>query len=160
MSAGSGIDPATGEWAPAFPGQRPPLETGHTLTLKSGFWAAPRLRPDDRAEVEELVVRSWELLPFRRPEFELAVEQLACRIWRQRRAYADLAERGIVRDGKPAPILADLGKLENTIQRDLETLGLTPRSAASLGADLVRTEESLVVSLQRQAREREKAAGT
>ena len=113
------------------------------LALRSGFWASPMLRPDDRAEVEEIASGIFELLPFRRPEFAPVVEQLACRYWRQRRAYADLAENGVIRDGSPAPVLGDLAKLENRIARDLAELGLTPRSAAALGVDLARGERVL-----------------
>jgi NAD dependent epimerase/dehydratase family len=34
-------------------------------------------------------------MPVYRPEFNLAVEQLSCRFWRQRRAYRDLSEHGV-----------------------------------------------------------------
>ena len=74
----------------------------------------------------------------KRPEFRLAVEQLSVKLWRQRRAYRDLSEHGLIREGgKPAPLLAEVAKVENAIQRDLVELGLTPRSAAALGCDLV-----------------------
>ena len=71
-------------------------------------------------------------LPYQTEPFGLAVSQLAVRLWRQRRAYRDLDEHGLIRDGKPAPILDHLAKLENRIMADLEALGLTPRSAAEL----------------------------
>ncbi len=111
---------------------------GNQLALRSGFWATPMLRSDDQAEVAEISEALLELLPVQSPRFELAIEQLACRIWRQRRAYADLAEHGIIRDGQPASILADLSKLERAIMRDLDAFGLTPRAAVALGVDVLR----------------------
>ena len=33
----SGVDPETGEWTPAFPGQRRPFQKGHTKSMLSGF---------------------------------------------------------------------------------------------------------------------------
>lgn len=128
-SAGRG-GPARGyKWADAEP--------GNLLAVKSGFWIDPLLREEHRAELEEIGEQIWSLLSFKRPEFAPAVGQLASRLWRQRRAYRDLSKYGIVRDGKPAPLLAELAKVENAIQRDLVELGLTPRSAAALGVDLV-----------------------
>jgi hypothetical protein len=113
------------------------------LAVKSGFWIDPLLREEHRRELEEIGETVWSLLPFKRPEFAPAVGQLAPRLWRQRRAYRDLSEYGLVRDGRPAPLLVELGKVENAIQRDLIELGLTPRSAAALGLDLARGERTL-----------------
>ena len=122
--------PARGyKWADAEP--------GNLLAVKSGFWIDPLLREEHRAELDEIGAQIWEVLPFKRAEFAPAVGQLALRLWRQRRGYRDLSEYGIVREGKPAPLLVELAKVENAIQRDLVELGLTPRSAAALGVDLV-----------------------
>jgi hypothetical protein len=95
------------------------------------FFADPTLRDDTRAELDEIEAVIVEQLPYDGP-FGLAVSQLAVRLWRQRRAYRDLDEHGLIRDGKPAPILDHLTRLENAIMRDLEALGLTPRSASEL----------------------------
>jgi hypothetical protein len=139
--------PARGyKWADAEP--------GNLLALKSGFWIDPNLREEHRVELEEIGGQIWSLLPFRRPEFALAVAQLALRLWRQRRGYRDLTEHGLVRDGRPAPLLAELAKVENAIQRDLVELGLTPRSAAALGLDLARGERELSVLEYYEQRER------
>jgi hypothetical protein len=119
------------------------FQPGNTLAARSGFWASPLLRDDDRAEVEEIADTVRAALPIYEAGFELAVEQLAVRLWRQRRAYADLSAHGVLRDGRPAPVLADLSKVENAIQRDLDALGLTPLSRARLGLDLARTEDSI-----------------
>jgi hypothetical protein len=135
---GDGYRPARGySW--------PPAEDGNTLAVKHGFWASPMLRQDDRAEVEEIAGSIRELMPLQSPAFEPMLEQLACRIWRQRRGYADLAEHGLVRDGQPAPILVDLSKLERQIARDLAELGMTPQSAAALGVDVVATQRALSI---------------
>ena len=112
-------------------------DQGNLLAVKSGFWIDPLLREEHRAELDEIGTQIWSLLPFKRSEFAPAVGQLALRLWRQRRAYRDLSEHGILREGKPAPLLVELAKVENAIQRDLVELGLTPRSAAALGCDLV-----------------------
>jgi hypothetical protein len=85
---GNGGGPARGySWAP--------FDKGHEVSLKHGFWASPMLRPDDRAEVEEIAATFRELMPCYAPAFEPLLEQLACRIWRQRRAYRDLGEHGV-----------------------------------------------------------------
>jgi hypothetical protein len=110
------------------------------------------MRESDRAEVDELRGLVREALPLYEPSFEIAIEQLALKLWRQRRAYADLAAHGLTRGGSPAPLLADLSKVENAIQRDLDALGLTPLARARLGVDLSRIEPSIVVRMQEAAR--------
>jgi hypothetical protein len=100
--------------------------------VKSGFWIDPQIREEYRAELAEIEVAVAESLPYPAEPFALAVSQLAVRLWRQRRAYRDLDEHGLIRKGKPAPILDHLARLENRIMGDLEALGLTPRSALEL----------------------------
>jgi hypothetical protein len=122
------------DWRDSGPARgysRPPFEPGNEAAVRSGFWVDPKLRPEHRAELEEIRAVIVEQLPYDGP-FGLAVDQLAQRVWRQRRALRDLDEHGLIRDGKPAPILDHLTKLENAIMRDLEALGLTPRSASEL----------------------------
>ena len=55
-------------------------------------------------------------------------------------AYADLLDNGVVRgrERSPAPILADLNTLENSIRRDLAALALTVEAAAEVGVKLSR----------------------
>jgi hypothetical protein len=77
-----------------------------------------------------------------RPEFEPAIMQLACRLWRQRRAYRDLSENGVIRDGQAASVLGHLAKLEGANARDLDSFGMTPRAAVALGLDLLRGEQT------------------
>jgi hypothetical protein len=127
-------------------GSWPPFAPGHTLSTKSGFWASPMLREPDRQEVAEIAASIAELMPVFRPTFSLPVEHLACKIWRARRAYQDLSEHGLIREeGKLAPVLAHLATLENSIARDVEALGLSPRSAAALGLDVVSTARQLTL---------------
>jgi hypothetical protein len=114
----------------------PPFEKGNTAAVRSGFWASPLLREHDREEVAEIEASLRELMPVYAPAFAPMVEQAACRLWRQRRAYRDLSENGLVRDGQPAPLLVDLAKLERQIARDLVELGMTPRSGAALGVEI------------------------
>ena len=134
-------DKATGEpLRPGAHGRYAPFTAGHRVPERHGFWSSPMLRPDDRAEVEEIAAALREAMPFYRPSFELAVEGLACKLWRLRRGYRDLSENGILRAGQPAAILGDLGKLERAVARDLAEFGMTPRSAVALGVDLLRGE--------------------
>jgi hypothetical protein len=100
------------------------------------------LRDDDRAEVEEIAMSVRELMPIWRPEFEPAIELLSCRIWRVRRGYRDLSMNGMIRDGRPASVLAALAKAEGAISRDLDAFGMTPRAAVALGLDLMRGEQA------------------
>ena len=72
------------------------------------------LRPGDRAEVEEIAASIRPLIPVYRPEFELAIEQLACRLWR-RGGPTVTSPSGVVRDGQPAPVVGHLAKLEGAI---------------------------------------------
>jgi hypothetical protein len=103
------------------------------LSVRSGFWIDPKLREEHRAELAEIEEAVVESLPYPAEPFGLAVNQLAVRLWRQRRAYRDLDQHGLIREGgTPAPILDHLAKLENRIMSDLEALGLTPRSASEL----------------------------
>jgi hypothetical protein len=121
-----------GHGGPARGYSWPPFEPGHTLSVRSGFWIDPQLREEHRAELAEIEAVVAESLPYPAQHFALAVSQLALRLWRQRRAYRDLDELGLIRDGKSAPILDHLAKLESRIMSDLEALGLTPRSASEL----------------------------
>lgn len=142
-------DPATGELLkPGAHGRYLPFEVGNRAAAKHGFWSDPSLRDDDRAEVAEIAVSIVDALPDYQGQFGFAVEQLALKVWRQRRAYRDLSEHGVLRDGKPAPVLVDLSKLENAIARDLDALGLTPTSRARLGLDIARTGDVLAEYLE------------
>jgi hypothetical protein len=129
-----------GHGGPARGYSWPPFEPGNVAAFRHGMRASPLLREDDRAEVVELMDGIRPLLPVYRPEFEILLEQLACRIWRQRRGYADLSAHGVIREGEPASVLGHLAKVESQIVKDLDALGLTPRSMISMGLDLIRGE--------------------
>ena len=123
----------------------PPFEPGNQASLRSGFYLSPALREEHRAEVEALAESLAAALPdYNGGTFGVQVAQLALKLWRQGRAYAYLAERGLTReDGSAQPLLVDLAKLENGIARDLDALGLNPRSRAALGLDVARAESEL-----------------
>jgi hypothetical protein len=145
----------TGRGGPARGYKWADAEPGNLLAARHGFHIDPTLRVEHRAELDEIGAMVWELLPVKRPEFRLAVEQLSVKLWRQRRAYRDLSEYGLIREGgKSAPLLAEVAKVENAIQRDLVELGLTPRSSAALGLDLARGERELSVLEYYERRER------
>jgi len=101
---GAGLGgPARGyKWADAEP--------GNLLAEKSGFWIDPHLREEHQAELEEIEAAVRASLPYPTEPFALALSQLTVRLWRQRRAYRDLDEHGLIRDGKLAPILDHLGR--------------------------------------------------
>jgi hypothetical protein len=130
------------DWRPPRGYKWADAEVGNTLAVRSGFWATPTLREADRNEVEEIAASIRPLLSVYRPEFDLAIELLACRIWRLRRAYRDLSEHGVVRDGEPASVLGHLAKVEAAVSRDLDAFGMTPRAAVALGLDLLRGEQT------------------
>jgi hypothetical protein len=68
--AGRGGGPARGyKWADAEP--------GNLLAVTHGFHIDPTLRAEHRAELDEIGATVWKLLPVKRPEFRLAVEQLS-----------------------------------------------------------------------------------
>jgi hypothetical protein len=130
-------------------------QAGNLLAASHGFYIDTALRAEHRQELDEIATTVWELLPVKRPEFGLTVGALSLKLWRQRRAYRDLSEHGLIREGgKPAPLLVEVAKVENAIHRDLVELGLTPRSAAALGVDLARGERELSVIEYYEARER------
>lgn len=142
----SGAGPASGIPASGIPagGSRPPFEPGNQAARTHGFYATARMREEDRAEVEAIAAIIAEGLPDYRASFAIQVWQLALKLWRQARAYGYLSERGSIRDdGSTQPLLIDLAKLENGIARDVDALGLNPRSMGALGLDVARTGSEL-----------------
>lgn len=59
----SGIDPETGTWAPAFPGQRKPFAKGHTFSMVSGVNSERVVAPiADEIAAKVLSDRYWPWL--------------------------------------------------------------------------------------------------
>jgi hypothetical protein len=112
-----------------------PFAEGHTVSLKHGLFSE-KLRPGDAAEVEELAAMLRGLVPLYAGSFDVAVELLAARLWRLRRAYAFVAET--TEGDLPRNFSEKLASLELLINRSLRELGLTPASAAELGVNLSR----------------------
>jgi hypothetical protein len=75
-------------------------------------------------------------MPVYATSFEPYLQVLSARLWRLKRGYRFLEQHA--EDDVPAAVLKNLGVLENTISRDFEALGLSPRSAAELGINLQR----------------------
>ena len=125
-----------GDWngnQPAW--SRPPFENGNTTARRHAFYAK-KFQPLERVEIAETAELLRDVLPLYSSAFETAIQLLAARLWRIRRAYAYIAEHA--EEDVPRSLLVNLGTLENTVSRDLEALGLSSRSAAALGIDLQR----------------------
>lgn len=113
----------------------PPFERGNTAARTHSFYAT-KFQPVEREEIASTAALLREVLPLYSPSFEPTIQLLAARLWRIRRAYEFIESRP--EDEVPRALLVNLGTLENTVSRDFEALGLSPRSAAALGIDLAR----------------------
>lgn len=156
----SGLD-ESGEWAPAFEGQRPPLDgkvdgletrfaPGHTLSIRHGAYADLHLgsRADELAGQirEQLIADSLYA-----PGFELAIARLGIvwvRIERAQQAIdaVDAASRPGGQYNPEADRMMGLQRLRDDLKgwirlagRIEESLGLTTESRAKLGLDLALT---------------------
>lgn len=131
--ATAGKGPARGYSWPAF-------QRGNRVAARSGFYVR-ELSPSEHGDVQEIADAVRDLCPVEADELEPLIQGLAGKLWRRKRAYADLIDNGIVRGSNrlPAPILRDLETLENSIRRDLQALGLTVESAAAIGVNLARS---------------------
>jgi hypothetical protein len=119
-----------------------PFEPGNQVARRHGFYVE-QLSPAEDEDVQTIADAIRELSPVDAEALEPLVQGLAGKMWRRKRAYADLIANGVVRrNGKAAPILRDLETLENSIRRDLEALALTPQAAADLGLTLAKTRSA------------------
>jgi hypothetical protein len=119
----------------------PPVGQGNRLAERHGFYVS-KLAASEHAEIQATADAIRELVPIDSDALEPLIQGLAGKLWRRQKAYADLIANGIVRRGKPAPILRDLETLERDIRHDLEALALTPQKAADLGLTLAKTRET------------------
>jgi hypothetical protein len=125
---GAGKGPARGySW--------PPFENGNAAARRHAFYAE-KFQPLEREEIAETAYLLRSLLPLYSTAFEPLVQLLAARLWRVKRAYTFIDEHA--EEDVPRSLLVNLGCLENTVSRDFEALGPSPRSAAALGIDLQR----------------------
>jgi hypothetical protein len=122
-----GKGPARGySWAP--------FENGNRAALKHAVYLS-KFNDDERAEVEEIADALRDALPVYSPSFEPTLRMCAARIWRWRRAYRYPSERG---EDASRGLLRDLNTLERSLQRDFDSLGVSPRAAAELGVSLTK----------------------
>ena len=121
---------------------RPPFEAGNDVAVSHGFYVS-QLAPTEAHQVQEIADAIRELSPIYGEALEPLVQGLAGKLWRRKQAYADLLDNGVVRgrERSPAPILADLNTLENSIRRDLAALALTVEAAAEVGVKLSRARK-------------------
>lgn len=136
--SGGGDKPASG--VPARRYSWPPFETGNEVSKRHGFFASPTLREEDRAELEDIERLLWSVIPAATERDGPTIAACAELVWRLRRGYADLHEHGLLRDGTPAAVLRHIETAERTFLRFAVQLGLTPRSRAELGLDLVQAK--------------------
>jgi len=136
------------------PSPHPPFAIGNTVAVLHGAYSTIRLAPRAEAIADEL----REIVPARSDSDEPTVRLLAITLAQVEAATLYVAETGIVDSkGTPAPILRHMGTMLNTAARLCDRLGLTPTSRASLGLDLVRTEDALAQHLDQGRRIREAA---
>lgn len=122
------------EWAPAFPGQRPPFRDGNTAALHHGARSARVVQPI----ADDLLQSAVSEVPY------LAEARYgpALRSWARAEAQcqllgAYLTEHGVLDEaGDPRPAEMALHRVENRAARLRDVLGLTPASAARIGRDL------------------------
>ena len=78
--SGSGVD-ESGEWSPAFEGQRPPFEPGNELSVRHGASSERRIAPVARAHrrrvLRQLRLRASDLDPLARGYLDLYARTLA-----------------------------------------------------------------------------------
>src|SRR5204862_4387897 len=114
---------------------RPPFEKGNSARLVHGMYAQ-KFSPSDEAGIAETADLLREIVPTYASAFEVAIQLLAARLWRLRRAYEFVAATP---EGElPRNFGEKLNSLELLINRTLNMLGLSPTSAAELGVNLSR----------------------
>jgi hypothetical protein len=123
-------------------GERPltagQLVQRRSAAVKTGLHRRSFL-PDELEEVDDIADAMRSSMPTYSTSFELAIQTTAMRVWRLRAAHRWLAEKGI-EAARGEAFFRDLGTLDRTVQRDVQALGIDPRSAAELGLDLKRLQ--------------------
>ena len=149
--ADSGRD-ERGEWTPAFPGQRPPFEPGHELTVKHSAYADVRLGP----RVAELADEIRTVVPAYSIADDYVVRLLALSFARIEAAEEAIA---VAEPGELERLRQDLRGWVNSARRLLNDLALTPMSRARLGLDIARAKGEGAAQYLRDKRAREQEAG-
>jgi hypothetical protein len=109
------------------------------LSVRHGMYVT-KFQPLEEAEIAETADLLREILPTYASAFEPAIQLLAARLWRLRRAYAFVAANS---EGELARDFSEkLNSLELLVNRTLKELGLTPVSASELGVNLRRLADA------------------
>ena len=130
-------------WAPAFPGQRPPFQPGHTLSMRHGAHSDRLVAPLADVILRQAVEDTpWLLEPRYGP---------SVRAWARAEAQAllltDYLEREGLHDGEGRlrPAEQALHRAETRAANLRKDLGLTPLSAARIRA-LERAPSGLTIT--------------
>lgn len=125
-------------WTPAFPGQRPPFQPGHELTLKHGARSPRKVNPL-AAQYVAAVLADDDVAYLRAPAYLPAVQAWAAAEARVSLIEAWVADMTMERatesgQGQTSP-LELLRKWEASAATHRARLGLDPLSRARLGRD-------------------------
>ena len=142
--AESGVDPSTGDWVPAFAGQRPPFEQGNQVAVRHGVYSRGLAIS---ARARELADEIRSVMPAYEPADEGMVRQLAdaeARLERVIAAFVASDERTndplAAFHEKTAPLglvrlREEYHRLQRLIRNLRNDLGLTPTARARLRLD-------------------------
>jgi hypothetical protein len=140
--AGSGIEPETGEWTPAFEGQRPPFQPENTLAVRHGARGTVTLEPRAHEIADELRA----LVPGYAESDEIVVRTLSFVLARIEKTSAALAE---AKPDELASLEARSVAWVNAARRLLNDLGMTPSARAKLGLSVARGAREAEEALRR-----------
>lgn len=119
-----------GEWVPAFEGQRPPFEPGHTASMTHGAYATIALKP--RADELAQMIRVLMGDNYGEPH-EMAIAAAAMAAARLERVEA--ARESATDDELGRRLDQDERSWSKLFLAYLSALGLTPASAARIGLE-------------------------
>jgi len=147
-SAGSVTAPEG--WVPAFEGQRPPFQPGHTLSVRHGTYSVRLVGEDAAAMLEELRESGAPWLA----EVDGAELEAWLRAESQVRRLAEHLDKVGVLDGKgnPRPAAAELRAFERLAAARRAALGLNPSARAVLGRDTAVARAAAQASLRTEMR--------
>lgn len=155
----------TDAWMPAFPGQRPPFQPGHELSMKAGHWSERRVGPLADRFVAALLTDDSMPGYLHEPSYRPALMA-----WGRAEAIVALLEHYITEVGLPkamvgkVPLVETLRKWEVTAANHRARLGLDPGSRARILRDLAATRymtgpSAFDAALDARARARELEGG-
>ena len=159
---GSGIDPETGEWSPAFDGQRPPFAEGNTHAVHHGA-SRERFVAPLAAEIEADLLASTHAPWLAAPELADDVHALARAeaVSRLLEAYLDRAPMSFVEALNVAddPEASRKDALEakavlGAVERERQASGRAARLRTRLGLDPLSVATAPPAAKWRQAAER------